>query len=260
MDRIQKLFAAGIAAALAVSAVAADADAAVVSPTKANGDFISGSGVPANNFTVATGGGVEVALKARGYSALGGQPLAYDGINNYDDNPGYAAGRDPGTTPGNTRAWWSFDYQFTPAAGSLPTDYVIRLEQDVNPTVAAATYFVSQGLPTGTPGGGALGQFDSDGFKVNPGPGSWSNDSIPFVHSQSWNYEFNFYPASYNPNTPGEYQINLTAYLATDTGFTSPLASSSILVNVVPEPTGVALLGLGAGALLLRRRGRARVA
>jgi hypothetical protein len=233
------------------------ATAATVSPTKANGQFINGSGIPADNFTAASGGGVEVALKARGFNALAGEPLSYDGIDTYQVSTGYAAGRDPSTTPGNTRAWWSLDYQFTPAAGSSPTDYVIRLEQDVDPAVGATNYFITQGLPTGVPGGGPLGQFDSDGFHANPGPGAWSNDSIPFVHSQSWNYEFNFYPASYDPNAAGEYQINMTAYLASDVTFSTPLATSTIYVDAVPEPTGLGLAALGGMALLARRRRRA---
>lgn len=250
------------AAALAALAVAASvssaAKAATVSPTKANGQYINGSGIPANNFTVATGGGVEVALKARGFNALAGQPLSYDGINTYQVSTGYATGRDPGTTPGNTRAWWTLDYQFTPAAGSLPTDYVVRLEEDVDPTVGATNYFVTQGSPSGVASGGPLGQFDSDGFKLNPGPGAWSNDSIPFVHSQSWNYEFNFYPASYDPNAAGEYQVNMTAYLASDVTFSTPLASSTIFVNAVPEPASFSLIGLGS-MLLLGRRPRRNV-
>jgi hypothetical protein len=250
---------AALAALAVAAAVSSAAQAATVSPTKANGQFINGSGVPANNFTVATGGGVEVALKARGFNALAGQPLSYDGINTYQVSTGYATGRDPASTPGNTRAWWSLDYQFTPSAGSLPTDYVVRLEQDVDPAVGATNYFVSQGSPAGVASGGPLGQFDSDGFHANPGPGAWTDNSIPFVHAQSWNYEFNFYPASYDPNAAGEYQVNMTAYLASDVTFSTPLASSTIFVNAVPEPTGLGLIGLGGIALLGRRNRRKTV-
>src|SRR5687768_11103913 len=111
MSKINQLL---LAAAATLAVGASGAFAASPAVTKANGQYINGTGIPGNNFTVASGGGVEVALKARSF--VTGQPLGYDTVNEYDVATGYAAGRDPLTTPGNTRAWWTLDYQFTPAA------------------------------------------------------------------------------------------------------------------------------------------------
>jgi hypothetical protein len=57
---IALLAAAGAASAVAIGGVV-DAD-----PTKSNGTFISGSGIPGDNFASDSGGGVSVFLKPRG--------------------------------------------------------------------------------------------------------------------------------------------------------------------------------------------------
>jgi hypothetical protein len=60
----------------------------------------------------------------------------------------------------------------------------------------------------------------------------------------------------------GSGNANLTGYVdsLSYTYGASPSTETYYFGNAVPEPTGIALIGLGAGALLLRRRGRRSVA
>jgi len=112
------------AAAVVLAAGPAWAVLGTVNPTKSNGNFIAGSGIPANNFEINTAGtGESVALKAR--LRNGGQALKIVGTT-YFVPTGLAAGGDPA---------WMFDWQFTPPDNVLVenTDYTMTLEVDFDP-------------------------------------------------------------------------------------------------------------------------------
>lgn len=214
--------------------------AATVSPTKANGDYIAGTGIPANNFTVSTGAtGEQVALKARNRAT--GQPLLQSGTTYYV-SPGLT-----GASPTLT-----FDYQFTP--GSL-ANYGLKLDVDFDP--GAGTDFAT--IDQLVVGGWSLPPFN-DGFFANPGGGAWSDNTTPYVYSQSWNLGYTFWSTvfgkSYNPNVPGTYEFVLTAY---DPTTSAVLSSSAITAVVVPLPpsawAGLALLGgLGITGIVRNRK------
>lgn len=215
-------------------------NAATVAPTKANGDFIAGTGIPGDNFTVATGAtGEQVALKARNRAT--GQPLLQSG-STYYVSPGLT-----GASPTLT-----FDYQFTP--GSLP-NYGLKLDVDFDP--GAGTNFAT--IDQLVLGGWSTAPFN-DGFFLNPGGGAWSDNAPLYVYSQSWNLGYTFWSTvfgkSYDPNAPGTYEIVLTAY---DPNTSAVLSTSAITAVVVPLPpsawAGLALLGgLGVTGFVRNRR------
>lgn len=242
----------GLVAAATALLLAAPASAAIVSPTKANGDFIAGTGIPADNFTVASAGGDAVALKGRQRDT--GQALSQSG-NIYYVATGLAAD--------NVNPAWSIDFQFTPEDGAaLPnfftlTDYWLTLEVDFDPAYGSAS-FKTVSLPVS----GA-----SPNFFLNPGSGAWSNDSTPWVVSDSTNLGFASWalaspigPTGYDPNVTGEYEVRLTVSELAYQGFIpvrgADIASTDILVRAVPEPTSLALMGMATVAGLAVRRRR----
>ncbi len=233
-----------LVAALAVAlclATAAAAEAGTVPVTKSNGDFISGSGIPADDFTVATNArsGESVALKARGRDT--GQPISLSGTT-YT----VLAGSDlSGNNP-----WWFFDWQFTPGTSATSsTNYGLKLEVDFDPT--AGTSFVVLDFPV-------LGVWDTtDGFFTNPGGGAWSDDTVPYVYSQSWQLEYAFWGQSFDRDAPGTYQIRLSAYdLSTGEAYASTEITAQVVAVPLPPAAwlGLSLLGGLAGVGRLRRR------
>lgn len=230
---------------VAAAGMAAErAEGGTVSPTKAGGDFIAGSGIPADNFVTASAAGVTVALKARGRDS--GQPLGIFG-STYAVAPGKAA-----SNP--NASWWSFDFQFTPSASDTVggTNYLLTLEFDTDPT-AAGQSFVTLSAPLFDADADPTNSWDDgDGFFVNPGGGAWSDDAIDYVYSQSWRPDFSFLAGK--TLGPGFYDIRFS--VAVPGG---PTATAALTARVVPLPTAA---GLGAVGLALlgaarRRRGAA---
>ena len=230
-----------------LSAVPLHAD--VVAPAKANGDFISGTGIPGDNFTSDTAGtGEAVFLKAR--SRDSGQPLAQVG-NRYFVLTGSASD--------NVNPWWAFDYQFSPTSTPL-ANYNLRLDVDFDPAVGVAD-FKTISLPIFDGDADPTNSWDDgDGHFTNPGSGAWTDNTTPYVISNSWHLAFTFWPLvgpstlTYDRSLPGEYEIRLTAL----DGVTE-LASTTIFAEaVVPEASQLCMLGLtlaGCGlAAYLRRR------
>jgi hypothetical protein len=165
-----------------------------VDVTKSNGDFVAGSGIPADNFTTDIGEGVSVYLKARGRpgAPISGQALIVTGKT-------YVNVTNP-TTP-----LWNFDFQFTPRLDDAVDgrNYDLILQVDTDPS--SATDFTKNACTIDA------GLFDpnswssGDGFFVNPGSGAWSDDDTPYVYSQSWRPGFGF--LNNGELTPGDYEI-----------------------------------------------------
>ena len=252
MQRFAQLRQSLAAAAVALLLVA-PATAALVSPTKSNGTFISGSGIPADNFTSVTANtGDTVALKGRLRDT--GQALSQSG-NTYYVPTGLAAD--------NVNPAWSFDYQFTPEDGADDpnffslTDYWLTLEVDFDPTPGSASFKTVAGPVSGL----------AANFYSNPGSGVWSNDVTPWVVSDSANLGFASWafappigPTGYDPNVIGEYEIRLTVSQLAYAGFIpvrgADIASTNILVQTVPEPATAAMAGVAVVGLLATRHRR----
>src|SRR5687768_14265285 len=107
------------------------------SPTKGNAatEFIPGTGIPENQFTIETfGTGERAFLKAR--NRVSGVPLSQSG-NMYTVLNGMATA---------TRCAWQFEFQFSPVAGKVPTDYLYEIQADTNPAAGVAS-FVTISVP-----------------------------------------------------------------------------------------------------------------
>jgi len=138
----------------------------------------------------------------------------------------------------------------------LATDYTYEIQFDTNPAAGVAN-FTTISVPN-TLTTGAIGDSyfpNGTGGQITAGPtygynGAWS-DATPWVIANSQNYAFShFLGSTFANNAYAEYDLVFTAKDAV-TGL--PVVSTSV-VAVVPEPASVALIGLGGGALLLRRR------
>lgn len=224
-----------------------------VDPTKADSTFIAGTGIPGGMtfWGDVSPNGQGVYLRARDRDT--GLPNSIVGNTFFVD---------PGLNATNTAPNLSIDYQFSPGTMGLPADqYLLTLMVDFDPSFG--TSFVTISMLVGGPS--PSWQADSDGFFLNPGPGLWSDDNVPYVVSNSFHLGFGFWqllPGSqpYDPFQPANYEIRLG--VSTPNG--DPIAQSTIFAQVgdpqqvVPEPASIALFGsillMGGAAAAWRRR------
>ena len=228
-NRIQISRLAILLAAAGTAAAVAPANAQLVdaSPTKANGDYIAGTGIPGDNFLSDGSLGAAVFLKARGYKTppdvgqIPGQAYLITGntfINVTDQ---------VGNLPG-----WSFDFQFSPRADDVAAGRNYTLSLDVDLDGSSLTSFFSAALPLFDADASPLNSWDdTDGYFTNPGPGSWSDDAIDYVFSQAWRPGFGFLNGA--ELAPGDYTINWSA--TADTG--NPIGSLSAVARLIPPDT-----------------------
>ncbi|MEQ8850451.1 MAG: cohesin domain-containing protein [Phycisphaerales bacterium] len=219
------------ASGLLISVSPALASTTTVEPTKIGGDYIAGSGIPATGFLSNTNGDVSVYLKARGRpeTAFSGVPVLQVG-NTFTVLSGFA-----GAT---TRTWWNWDFQFTPSdtdtgvVNSGSPNYALGLFFDTDPT-GVSDFGPSAPLPLFDADADQLTSWDdNDGFFTNPGPGLWSDDTIDYVFSQSWRYEFLGIPAA--SLGAGDYEIVWAAYAdPAATASSNPLVSTAATVRVI---------------------------
>jgi len=128
------------------------------------------------------------------------------------------------------------DLQWTAGdATTLAQNYKIVLNVDFNPA-ANAEQFITLAATIPTP--------PNFSAKNNPGPGQWSNDLTDFVVSESTHLGFSFWNAfphtPFNPNTQGEYVVQL---LAQDNAGVTIATSLASLLTGRPVKHALAMTG-----------------
>jgi hypothetical protein len=226
------LTAAAVASLLFITHAATATLITQVDPSKANGTFIPGSGIP-GQFAVNSANGAQVAIAAHDRNSVTAVP------NNGVDTFIVPAGNDPFNA---ARTAWNLDFQFTPAAGKVQSDYTYQLQADIDPGLATTNFVTLNPIDFG------------DSVVTNPGGGAWSNNTTPFVIANSENYKFATFAGSgfTNPEL-GRYEIRATLFNASDN---SVADTATAFVQVVPEPASLGVLGGIVALGMLRRRNR----
>ncbi|MFK7760047.1 MAG: PEP-CTERM sorting domain-containing protein [Phycisphaerales bacterium] len=190
-----------------------------------------GDGNMNTNYAIARGadafGSLEMGLKAK--ERFTGD-LTTDGNGRYFANAG---------SPDNDGlSSWNIDFGYALSRDALPTNYEMTLMVDFDSgfgtqswvTLDLTNFLLANAIVSPSGGG-----------SQNPGFGFWAID-IPFILDASGYMAF-------DADALGEYDVKMI--LNDVTG--APLLESSIVVEVVPAPGAVALLGLG-GLVATRRR------
>ena len=163
-------------------------------------------------------------------------------------------------SPADPYGRWNFNYFIGPGLGSTPGSslgYSYRLFYDFNP--AAGNMDTTHGT-IAFPHLSLLLPINTTGFV--PGQNSL-NLGMNFLAVNANNGAYGVFAPSpsftFNPSALGQYTFKLAAYTPVGSDvYGTQVLSTSILVNVVPEPTEWAMMltGLAAVAALVRRRKR----
>lgn len=245
-----------LAAALAFSTVS---QAAITYDDDVTPGVIFGSGNANGGFTVDRQNGVELGLRGKLRHNASGLPENTFNSNG-DGTYTFEAGVAP-TQSYPTGVWsfeWSINTDYLGTSGSKLSDYTYELSldqdrgpgvdplvfdpiNDVNPGNSMVLWDHSMG-DNSTANGAGVEAGDASTYATNLGTYN--------VAQQSW--KPNWFIPDFDPTKKGEYTISLTAFDGLNA-----VASSSIVINAIPEPGSIALLSLGGlfgTAVYLRRR------
>lgn len=219
-------------------------------------DILFGSGNANGSFTVTQSGGIELGLRAKVRFDQNNSPQSiynYDGVDTYTFNagvpsPGFGfAPNSSGTANWNLE--WSINTDFDGSTGLNLDDLTFVLAVDSDPS-AAAVY----GSETFDPVNVTLADhgIGNNGTANGAGDDDAGRDAASYaaliasnnVAQNSWNMAFgeisSILDSPFNGGVRGQYTIYLAAFDGS-----GEIARTTILVNAVPEPSSMAMLGIG---------------
>lgn len=243
----------GIVAIAGMASVAFAGGPVVAYDQNVTPGVIFGSGNANGAFTTTTAGDIEVGLRAK---------QRYPAANIFNSNGAGTYTFNAGGPVSPVRPEWNFEWSINVNAGGTGLSnlngytYLLGLDGDAS---AGTNYLTFDPINSINPGNGQVWWDHSMGTNATTAAndaiagsaGAYATNLAQYnVAQNSWNYAF--FPAgplaAFNRNTPGQYSI----FLAVFEGSTE-IARSSIVVNVVPAPGALALVGMG-GLLAARRR------
>lgn len=243
----------GIVAIAGLASVAMAGGAVTAYDQNVTPGVIFGSGNANGAFTTSTNGDVQVGLRAK---------QRFPAANVFNSNGAGTYTFNVGGPVSPVRPEWNFEWSINVNAGGTGSSnlngYSFLLGLDADPS-AGTDYLEFDPINDANPNNGQVWWDHSMGNNsttsatdviAGSAAAYATNLSLYNVAQNSWSYAF--FPAgplaSFNRNTPGQYSIFLAVFQGE-----SEVARSSIIVNVVPAPGAIALLGLG-GLVATRRR------
>jgi len=210
-----------------------------------------GTGIPNDAVAVTeiVDDGNTITLGLTAHQRFANPPLSNDGAGTFTATTGANFGDPTGATmPSSIKgATWNFAFFMKIEGGGTFDDYQFDVLYDFDP--GAGTDEADHGIldinAAILAGGGTLSDFTLVQGSQNSLFGFLNDGSLPFITPPSF--------SPFDPNVQGEYSFALIT-----SQDEAELGRSAIVVNVVPEPSSLALAGCGAlgliGAAGLRRR------
>lgn len=223
--------------------------------------ILFGSGNANGSFTIDQANGIELGLRGKLRHDATGQPQNIFNSNG-DGSYTFKSGVAP-TQSSPTGVWsieWSINTDYLGTSGLALNDlrYELSLDTDPSSGVSFSTFDPINGTNPNTStvywdhAIGDNGDTAATNFNASDEVDYASLIDTYNVAQNSW--KAHWIIPGFDPTVNGEYTVSLTAF----DGMTA-LASSSIVINAVPEPGTIALVGLSSlfgSAVYLRRRWR----
>ncbi|MBX2851655.1 MAG: PEP-CTERM sorting domain-containing protein [Phycisphaeraceae bacterium] len=256
-------------AAIASALVAGNASAVTQFDQNVTSDIIFGSGNANGGFTTTRANGVELGIRGKlRFDANNSPQDIYNsngaGTYTFQAGPaptGFSWQQNSPTTP-----VWSFDWSVnTNYDGNGANLDTLTYEIGIDFDPGAGTNFLSFDPITGVNGATGTVQWDhgigtnatgnGDGTSISNNADDAAGYATLIADNNlaqnSWNYEFfNNTPFDgFDPNDTGVYDLYIIA-----SDLNGEVARVDVSIQVVPEPTSLALLAIGGLAVLRRRR------